>query len=278
MEGESGSGKELVARALHEWGPRAGRRYCAVNCAALSDELLEAELFGHVRGAFTGANRDRGGLFEEADGGVLFLDEVAELSARGQATLLRVLQEGEVRRIGENRTRTVDTQVIAATNRSLIAEVGAGRFRQDLWYRLDVLRIVVPPLRARLQDLPMLLERFWREATGRAGTQAALAAETVRALREYSWPGNVRELQNVLAALAVAAPAQGRVTTRLLPPKLAVRSPPNERSLQEARRAFERRHVTEALARAGGHRGHAARLLGISRQGLAKLVKRLDLA
>ena len=277
VEGESGSGKELVARALHQWGPRAARCYCAVNCAGLSDELLEAELFGHVRGAFTGAHRDRGGLFEAADGGVLFLDEVAELPPRGQATLLRVLQEGEVRRIGENRTRSVDAQVVAATNRSLMAEVRAGRFRQDLWYRLDVLLITVPPLRVRLGDLPILVDRFWGEATRRAGSRAVLAAETVRALSEYHWPGNVRELQNVLAGLAVAAPPLGRVTTQYLPPRLAAPPASAEGSLRKARLASDRRHVSEILARVGGHRGRAARALGLSRQGLAKLVKRLAL-
>ena len=277
VEGESGSGKELVARALHQWGPRAARCYCAVNCAGLSEELLEAELFGHVQGAFTGAHRDRGGLFEVADGGVLFLDEIAELSLRGQATLLRVLQEGEVRRVGENRTRRVDARVVAATNRSLMAEVSARRFRQDLWYRLDVLRITVPPLRVRLGDLPILVDRLWDEATRRAGSRATLAAETVRALSEYHWPGNVRELQNVLAGLAVAAPPLGRVTTQYLPPRLAARPAAAEGSLQKARLASDRRHVTEILARVGGHRGRAARALGMSRQGLAKLVKRLAL-
>ena len=172
IEGESGSGKELVARAIHRAGCRRERRFCAFNCAAMPEDLVDTELFGHAKGAFTGAASERLGLFESADGGTVFLDEVGELSARAQAKVLRVLQEGEVRRIGETICRPFDARLVAATNRSLRAEVEAGRFRQDLLYRLDVIRIHVPPLRERVEDIPLLAARFWKEAAARIGSQS----------------------------------------------------------------------------------------------------------
>ena len=172
IEGESGSGKELVARALHQLSPRRERRFCDVNCAALPDDLLESELFGHTRGAFTGAVADRPGLIEEADGGTLFLDEVADLSPRAQAKLLRVLQQQEVRRVGATFSRKVDVRVVSAANRDMRAEVAEGRFRQDLLYRLDVVRIRVPPLRERPEDIPVLAEHLWQAAAARVGSRA----------------------------------------------------------------------------------------------------------
>lgn len=276
VEGESGSGKELVARAIHSCGPRRARRFAAVNCAALSDDLLEAELFGHTRGAFTGAAYDRVGLFEEADGGTLFLDEVSELSARAQAKLLRALQEGEVRRVGENLARRVDVRVVAATNRGLAGDVAHGRFREDLRYRLDVIRIVVPPLRDRPEDLRLLAAHFWAAATARLDSRATLDPATVEALSGYHWPGNVRELQNVLAAVAVHAPRRGRVGPRYLPPFIVgarLRGP----RLESARRTLDADLVRAALARANGSRAKAATELGLSRQGLGKLMARLGL-
>ena len=174
IEGESGSGKELVARAIHQTGCRRERRFCPLNCAALPEDLVDTELFGHAKGAFTGAAVERVGLFESADQGTVFLDEVGELSPRAQAKLLRVLQEGEIRRIGETFTRSIDARLIAATNRSLRAEVDAGRFRQDLLYRLDVIRITVPPLRERVEDIPLLAARFWRQTADRIGSKAVL--------------------------------------------------------------------------------------------------------
>jgi DNA-binding NtrC family response regulator len=275
--GESGVGKELVARALHRAGARRARAFCAINCAALPDDLLEAELFGHVRGAFTGATADRRGLFEEADGGVLFLDEVGELSARGQAKLLRVLQEHEVRRLGETQSRRIDVRVVAATNRSLEQEVEHGRFRRDLRYRLDVIRIVVPPVRERPEDVPVLVAALWPRIAGRMGSRAGLSDACIAALARYDWPGNVRELQNVLAALAVSAPRRGAIGPSGLPAALAraaVESS-DDLTLDQARRRFEERFVRAALARAGGHRGRAAASLGITRQGLSKLLGRL---
>jgi transcriptional regulator with PAS, ATPase and Fis domain len=276
IEGESGSGKELVARAIHVRSGRRARKFCAVNCAALTDDLLEAELFGHARGAFTGAVSERPGLFEEADQGTIFLDEAGELTARAQAKLLRVLQEGEIRRVGENMPRKVDTRVVAATNRALDAEVKAGRFRADLRFRLDVIRIAIPPLRDRPDDVPWLVERIWSDAAVRVGTRATLGSDLIGALARYDWPGNVRELQNVIASLAVHGPRRGRVPASLLPVHIAGAAL-QMTGIDEARDEFERRFVRAALARAGGRRSRAAAQMGITRQGLAKIIKRLGI-
>lgn len=277
IEGETGTGKEVVARGLHESGPRQGAAFCAVNCAALTDELFEAELFGHARGAFTGAVTQRAGLFEAAHRGTLFLDEVGELSARAQAKLLRVVQEGEVRRVGENTPRRVDVRIIAATNRVLTSEVAAGRFRQDLLFRLAVVRLRVPPLRTRGGDIPLLAKHFWVRALAQTGGHAALGADTLAALVRYSWPGNVRELENVMSALSVRAPRRGWVRSSLLPDDLQEVASSTGTTLAAARRGFERGFVRAALGRAGGRPGLAAKELGLSRQGLAKLMIRLDL-
>jgi DNA-binding NtrC family response regulator/tetratricopeptide (TPR) repeat protein len=277
IEGESGVGKELAARAIHQLGPRRERPFCDVNCAALPDELLESELFGHARGAYTGAVTDRAGLVEAADGGTLFLDEVADLSARGQAKLLRVLQQQEVRRVGETFARPIDVRLVTAANRDMRAETAAGRFRADLLYRLDVIRIAIPPLRDRPEDLPVLAQHVWRAAAERVGSHAVLTHDVLAALARYHWPGNVRELQNVLAALAVAAPARGRVRTSLLPAAIAGAAVVTSRTLAEAREQFERRLIEMTLARAAGSRTRAAAELGLSRQGLLKTMLRLKI-
>lgn len=278
IEGESGTGKELVARAIHGGSMRRDRRFWAMNCAALVDDLVEAELFGHVRGAFTGAQVDRSGLFEEASGGTLFLDEVAELGSRVQAKLLRTLQEGEVRRVGEAHTRRVDVRIVAATNRPLAQEVNAGRFRRDLWYRLDVIRIAIPPVRERLEDIPLLVRQAWSELTARTGSRALLSTSATAALGCYDWPGNVRELQNVLASLLVSAPRRGVVGASMLPAHIARAAAMAPAStLEVARRQFEIHFVRAALARANGRTAIAARELGLTRQGLAKVLTRLGL-
>jgi len=277
IEGESGAGKELVARAIHHLSPRRDRRFCDVNCAALPDDLVESELFGHAKGAFTGALVERRGLFEEASGGTLFLDELPDLSLRSQAKLLRVVQQGEIRRVGESFARRVDVRVVTATNRAMGDEVAGGRFRQDLLYRLDVLRISLPPLRERPADIPGLAQHFWETAAQRAGTSATLSHAVVAELARYHWPGNVRELQNVMAALAVAAPARGFVRPSLLPPALTGSMAVTSGRLADARRQFERRFIEVALARAGGSRTKAAAQLGVSRQGLLKLMARVGL-
>jgi two-component system response regulator HydG len=277
VEGESGAGKELVARAIHHLSARRDRRFCDVNCAALPDELVESELFGHAKGAFTGALVERAGLFEEAHGGTLFLDELPDLSLRAQAKLLRVLQQGEIRRVGETFSRRVDARLVTATNRAMAQEVAEGRFRQDLLYRVDVIRIRIPPLRERPEDVPVLARHFWTVAAERAGTRAVLSHALLGELARYHWPGNVRELQNVISALAVAAPSRGTVRPTLLPPAITGAVSVSSARLQDARRQFERRFIEVALARAGGSRSRAARQLGISRQGLLKLMVRLGL-
>jgi DNA-binding NtrC family response regulator len=281
VEGESGTGKELVARALHRLSARRDRRFSAVNCAALGDDLIEAELFGHARGAFTGAVGPRAGLFEDAHGGTLMLDEVSELSPRAQAKLLRVLQEREVRRVGENAARPVDVRLVAATNRPLGALVARRRFREDLLFRLAVIRLRLPPLRDRIEDVPLLVHACWRDLTRQAGKRALLAPDAVAALCRHAWPGNVRELQNVVAALVVDAPVRGRTGARAVEAVLAASGPdraPRAVSLVRARLACERHTVASALARHAGRRAAAARELGLTRQGLAKAIKRLGLA
>ena len=275
IEGESGSGKELVARAIHRLGPRRDRRFCAINCAALTDELVEAELFGHAKGAFTGAAAERSGLFEEADGGTLFLDEVGELSARAQAKLLRALQEGEVRRVGENFSRRIDARIVAATNRRLEAEVAEGRFRSDLRFRLDVIRISVPSLRERPGDIPLLATQFWNDASTRVGSRATLSGDALAALARHDWPGNVRELQNVVAWIAVHSPPRGRIGPSALPSHVAGATAAAAGSIEAARDEFERRFIRAALAGANGQVAKAAQALGITRQGLAKMIRRL---
>jgi transcriptional regulator with GAF, ATPase, and Fis domain len=277
IEGESGCGKELVARALHRSGPRRNRALCTLNCAALPDDLVEAELFGHVRGAFTGAVTERTGVFEEAHGGTLLLDEIGELSPRAQAKVLRVIQDGELRRVGDNSIRRIDVRIVSATNRDLRQEVAAGRFRLDLLYRLDVVRIVVPPLRDRREDIPALAEHFWQEATARVGSRATLAPATLAALGRYDWPGNVRELQNALASLAVRTAKRGVVPPTALGPQFADQRLADALRLEDARRTFEERFVRAALVRTGGHRARAAADLGVTRQGLTKLMSRLGI-
>ncbi len=282
IEGESGTGKELVARAVHRLSPRRDRRWAAVNCAALTDELLETELFGHVRGAFTGAMGPRVGLLEDAHEGTLFLDEVAELSPRAQAKLLRVLQEGEIRRVGENASRRVDVRLVTATNRPLAEAARQGTYREDLIFRLAVIRLKVPPLRARIEDIPLLAHSFWRAAAARVSTGALLAPDAIAALCRYGWPGNVRELQNVIAMLAVGGPTLGRIGARQVAAVLADRAvdgpldPPL--SLAAARGLSDRRVIASSLARHAGRCAAAARELGVSRQGLAKLIARLEVS
>ena len=275
IHGESGTGKELIARAIHEEGPRGHAVFVPVNCAVLGDELFESELFGHAKGAFTSASRDRKGLLELSSGGTVFLDEVAELSPGAQAKLLRVLQDGEVRRLGENRTQWLDLRVVAATNRTLDAEAAAGRFRRDLLYRLKVLELTAPPLRDRTPDIPQLTAHYWDNMSAAAGSRASLARETVTALAAHPWPGNVRELQNVLANLTIAGPLDGPVGPDVLPAAIQREVAAQRRpTLAQAREELERAMVRDALGRHANISG-AAGELGITRQGLSKLMARL---
>jgi two-component system NtrC family response regulator len=284
ITGESGSGKELVANAIHFNGPRCGRPFLPVNCSALTDTLAESELFGHERGAFTGANVRHLGFFEQANGGTLFLDEIGELPMNLQAKLLRVLDKQEIRRVGSEKVVTVDVRILAATNHDLKAQVKAGRFRDDLFFRLNVVRIDVPPLRDRLEDIPLLVEAYLQELVKEGGMSGKrFSPATIDILARYSWPGNVRELQNVLAHAALMAK-----TEEILPDDFPLelvasgewlialnRILPHDVPLDSALKAVERHMIMRALARANGVQAKAAELLKISRSLLQYKLKLL---
>ena len=279
ITGESGTGKERVAEALVRASPRAGKPFVRFNCAALSPELAEAELFGHARGAFTGAVRSRPGLFGEADGGTILLDEVGELAASAQAKLLRVLQEGEVRPVGEEKSRKVDVRVLAATHRDLEAEVKAGRFREDLFYRLNVVRLHVPPLRDRPDDVTLLARHFLDRFAARFGVEGLRVPQALLdRLRAHTWPGNVRELENALESLVALSPPEG-LDLSLLPFGRGEAAPAEDGplSLKQRVEAYERGLVYEALKSALGNRSEAARRLGISRVTLHDKLKKYGL-
>jgi two-component system response regulator HydG len=268
IRGETGTGKEVVARSLHASSPRAHQPFVAVNVAALPAELLESELFGHARGAFTGATTAKRGLFEAANGGTLFLDEIAEMPLPLQAKLLRVLQDGEVRRIGETRAFAVDVRTVCATHRDLASEVRRGVFREDLYYRINVLTLTVPPLRERREDIVPLAEQFLAEVAPslRGFTQAA-----EHALEQHAWPGNVRELRNAVqhgAALAVGS----RVDLVDLPEDLGA-APTAAVSPQRSLADVEREHVLRVLDACGGVQSDAARVLGIGRNTLWRKIR-----
>jgi DNA-binding NtrC family response regulator len=269
ITGETGTGKELVARAIHGAGGRAARPLVAVNCAAIPDGLVESELFGHLRGSFTGAGEDRPGLIESADGSTLFLDEVGDLPSPSQVKLLRVLQERQVRRIGARTARSVDVRVISATNRDLEAEVAAGSFRRDLFYRLGVLRIRVPPLRERRPDIPFLIGRFL-DLYARLGPEGppAFTRRAQQALARYPWPGNVRELENEVARAVTLA--EGRVIdlADLSPEVRSSRALQGQGGLRSALDQEERRMILAALEQTGWNKTETAVRLGMSRQNL----------
>jgi two-component system response regulator AtoC len=270
VTGESGTGKEVVARAIHRMSPRRDQAFVAVNCAAIPEALLESELFGHVRGAFTGAVADKSGLFEEADKGTLLLDEVGDLPLPLQVKLLRVLQEGAIRRVGEARERRVDVRLIGATARDLEADVAAGRFREDLFYRLNVVRVHIPPLRERSADLERLALVLLQRAAARAGRKATFAPDVMSALREQRWPGNVRELENAIER-AVVLSADGVVrgdafqdAGRGVPADGPATCPATPVRLKDAVARAERDVIASALAAAQGNREQAAHMLGVS--------------
>ncbi|HYY93148.1 MAG TPA: sigma-54 dependent transcriptional regulator [Pyrinomonadaceae bacterium] len=287
LAGESGTGKELVARALHQRSRRAGNSFVAVNCGAIPAELIESELFGHARGSFTGAERDRRGLFEEADQGTIFLDEVTETAPAFQVKLLRVLQEGEIRRVGENRTRKVDVRVIAASNRDVEQDVQAGRFRKDLFYRLNAVKIYLPPLRERREDI-VPLAAYFAARVRLLSPATPFSPEVVRLLEQYDWPGNVRELENVV--VRAAALCQGAIHPEDLPEHIRDYSPPaaEPESKETAAPAgdepwptlaeAEGMYVARVLAHTGGNKQAAARILNIDRKRVDRIVKRHELA
>ncbi|MGE5311276.1 MAG: sigma-54-dependent transcriptional regulator [Nitrospirota bacterium] len=285
VTGESGTGKELIARAIHYHSPRANKPLVTVNCGAIPESLLESELFGHRKGAFTDAIRDKRGLFEEADGGSIFLDEIGELPRSLQVKLLRVLQEEEIKRLGDTRSIRIDVRVLAATTKDLAGEVKAGRFRDDLFYRINVLQVTVPPLRERAGDLGLLIQHFVDKTAKRLGLQVNQVDPAVlRALQRYLWPGNVRELENVIERAMVMA---GGRTIELedLPPALqeaqAQTSPllPDDGalSIKEASRRLERELIRRALEKTGGNRTQAAKLLEISHPALLYKIKEYGL-
>jgi DNA-binding NtrC family response regulator len=282
--GESGTGKELVARAVHEQSTRGGRSLVDINCAALTESLLESELFGHVRGAFTGAAGARRGLFETASGGTLFLDEVGELSPTTQARLLRVLQEGVVRPVGSSESRRIDTRIIAATNRDLTQEVEANRFRQDLYYRLNVFPIEIPPLRERRDDIPVLVDHFLDKHSQRMSrAKPHLAAEALDVLMGHDWPGNARELENVCERALVLCRGPS-LSADLLPrsigagraPEIVPFDPQAVPTLAEARDAFVKSYVRRVVVTTNGNLAEAARLAGMDPSNFRRMVKRLE--
>lgn len=285
ITGESGTGKELVARAIHSNSVRARKKFVTVNCGAIPEGLIESELFGHVRGAFTGAVSDKKGLVEEADKGTLFLDEIGEIAPALQVKLLRVLQEGEFMRVGENELRRVNVRVIAATNRDLKKAIAGKEFREDLYYRLNVIPIELPPLRRRNEDIPLLVKHFIDKHGGKAGdkTVAGISKEGMQAVMQYHFPGNVRELENALE-YAVAFTSGPVIEKDDLPKYILEEKKLTEEArtiplipLREAKAQFERGLVMAALVESGGNISEAARLLSIHRQNLQQKIRLLGI-
>ena len=282
ITGENGSGKELVARALHAASPRRDEAFVEVNCAAMPSELIESELFGHMKGSFTGAFADRAGKFEQADGGTLFLDEVGDMALPAQAKLLRVLQEGVVTRIGGSKAIQVDVRVIAATNKDLSIEIGEGRFREDLLYRLNVVEIEVPPLRQRLEDVPELVAHFTEQIGATAGVPARRFGEdAVRRLQQRSWPGNVRELRNAVERALILSP--GKVVTaadidRLLPASDAGEDLDAVQTVERFKQDAERSFLAGKLREHDWNVSETARALKMPRSNLYKKIERYGLS
>jgi transcriptional regulator with PAS, ATPase and Fis domain len=277
LAGESGTGKELVARAIHRNGPRGARAFVSENCGSVPEPLLESTLFGHVRGAFTGASATRAGLFDVADGGTLFLDEIGEMPPSMQTKLLRVLQDGEVRPVGGERSRKVDVRVVGATHRDLEAMVAAGTFREDLFYRLNVVGIRVPPLRERREDVPLLVARFVEKHA--RGRKVKVTRAAMDRLTAFPWPGNVRQLENEIRRALVLA--EERIDVAELSDDVARGGPAAAREtghgLKARVDALEVQLVREALQRTGGNQTKAAEALGVSRFGLQKMMRRLGI-
>ncbi len=280
VSGPNGSGKEVVARLLHRNSRRAESPFVAVNCAAIPAELIESELFGHLKGAFTGAFENKRGKFELADTGTLFLDEVGDMSLLTQAKVLRVLQESRFTRLGGSQEVTVDVRVVAATNKNLEDEIAAGRFRQDLLFRLNVIPIRVPGLGDRRDDIPLLVEEFIRQFAGRTGVRAkTVSPKAMAMLRAYGWPGNVREVRNVVERLMIMVAEEEIAPAALdLPPSASV---PDQRggfsTLKRARERFEREYVERALASCSGNMSRAAKVLGLERSHLYRKLRALGL-
>ncbi|HEY3202484.1 MAG TPA: sigma-54 dependent transcriptional regulator [Thermoanaerobaculia bacterium] len=277
ITGENGTGKELVARAIHRASPRAESRLVEVNCAAIPEELIESELFGHTRGSFTGASEDRRGKFEEADGGTLFLDEVGDMSPKTQAKVLRALQESTFTRVGGTKPISSDARVLSATNKNLDREIARGAFREDLYFRLAVVPVAVPPLRERREDIPLLAAHFLKSASERFGHRPrGLSRAALETLQEYRWPGNVRELKNTVERLVILCPAD-EIRREDLPAEIRdgeLSAPlPAEAPLRDARDDFERRYILAALRRHHGNVSRAAETLQVERSNLYRKLK-----
>jgi DNA-binding NtrC family response regulator len=277
--GESGTGKELVARAIHAHGRRAARPFVPVNCGAIAETLLESELFGHTRGAFTGAVADTKGIFEQANGGTVLLDEIGETSPALQVKLLRTLEEGEIRPVGAARPVKVDVRIIAATNADLELAVAEQRFRQDLFYRLSVIVIRVPPLRERAVDIPLLVSQFLQNACGRAGRHVEFSADTIRALAAYPWPGNVRELENTIERLVLFSRGSTVDLSDLPAPFREAARPPIDRLFADlpTLEEIERRYLLHVLDEVKGNRTRAADVMGIDRRTLYRMAERFGI-
>ncbi|MBF5043661.1 sigma-54-dependent Fis family transcriptional regulator [Aggregicoccus sp. 17bor-14] len=273
ITGETGTGKEQVARALHARSPRASQPFIPVDCGAIAESLMESELFGHAKGAFTGASGPRRGLFEEADGGTLFLDEIGDVGAKVQAQLLRALQEGEIRRVGESTPVRVNVRVVAATNKDLRARVAEGAFREDLLYRLDVVHLHLPPLRERSEDVPALVEHF-AALHARGGVRPAVTPAALARLTAYAWPGNVRQLENVVAR-ALALNVTGVLGPEDFPAPIGDATPKLTGLAGDLPTLAElsRRYAAHLLQHTGGNKSEAARLLGVDRKTLYKLLE-----
>jgi DNA-binding NtrC family response regulator len=275
--GESGTGKELVARACHQLSRRSAKPFVVLNCSAIPDTLLESELFGHQRGAFTGATERRLGLMEAADGGTIFLDEIAEMSPAVQAKVLRALESGEIRRVGENRVMHVDVRILAATNKDLHTEISAGRFREDLYYRLNTVVVDLPPLRDRREDIDPLVRHFLRTLPGPDRRPREISPQAMEALVQHSWPGNIRELKNTIEAMLVLASGP-RIELADLPPAVhAARSRGSLLAEDVPLRRLEdvvAEYITRAVERCAGNKSQAARILGIDPKTLYKHLKR----
>lgn len=274
INGESGTGKEVLARALHQNSARASKPFVAINCSAIPAEMLESELFGHVKGAFTGASRDHQGLFVAAEGGVIFLDEVGDMPAPLQAKLLRVLQEKTVRPVGGTKDRPVNVRIISATHRNLTDSIEQGLFREDLFYRLNVVTLALPSLRDRKEDIPILTRHFLKAAAERTGaTQKQLAPKALSVLLAYDWPGNIRQLENVIEQVVALTPSL-MISEILVENALPVHAVQRLKSLTDAKKEFERTYVEDLLRSTGGSISEAARLAGRNRSDFYKIVQR----
>ena len=281
--GESGTGKELVARAIHDQSPRKDASFVEVNCAAIPEDLIESELFGHRKGSFAGAGSDKEGKFQKADGGTLFLDEVGDMSLKTQSKLLRTLDEQRFTPVGGDEPMTVDVRVIAATNHDLEEEINKGNFREDLFYRLNVIPFFVPPLRERLEDIPLLTRHFLRQISAAYSRQKKdITDEAVEALMRYAWPGNVRELHNVIERVVIMNPTAAKIDRKHLPPLVyrdgARRGMGEFSTLQQARAAYERDYILKTLDQNHGNISRTAEVLGLERSHLYRKMKALAIA